>query len=329
MKKHTSIALRTLVSGVLLWLLFRQHSLADGIWPHLRTMEREWHWVLAGIGCVALSVVLNSWRWWLLLRPHVPEVTLGFTLRTMIVAGFFNISSVGTIGGDAWRVIAVRQRYKGKGAAGAVSVMIDHFAGLLGMAILFTGVGYLALSQWPDHADSVRSIIRQFTIVLFVAALGMFFAVFSLSPWFSQRTAHLTPKRLQGYIDRMSAQFSSIWSSWRAFLGAGLLSVVMMSSHFFAFYCGLRAVGGQGKALPVMLAMPVVDMAAALPISISGLGVREKTFEALMQVFTGMPGELSVAASLAGWLFTVICGLLGGLVFVLGRDTAKPDEAEP
>ncbi len=328
MKKLTSIALRTLVSGVLLWLLFRQHSLADGIWPHLRTMQHEWHWVLAGIGCVAFSIVLNAWRWWLVLRPHVPEVTLRFTLRTMVVAGFFNISSVGAIGGDAWRVIAVRHRYKGKGAAGAVSVMIDHFAGLLGMAMLFTGVGYLALYQWPDHADSVRSIIRQFTIVLFVAALGMFFAVFSLSPWFHKRTSHFVPKRLEGYVARMSAQFSSIWSSWRAFLAAALVSVVMMSSLFFAFYCGLRAVGGQGKALPVMLAMPVVDMAAALPISVSGLGVREKTFETLMQVFTGMAGELSVSASLAGWLFTVICGLIGGLVFVLGRDTTADEESE-
>ena len=68
-----------------------------------------------------------------------------------------------------------------------------------------------------------------------------------------------------------------------------------------------------------MLAMPVVDMAAALPISVSGLGVREKTFETLMAALCGLPEATGVAASLAGWLFNVFWGLIGGAIFILFR----------
>lgn len=325
MKKLASIALRFLVSGMLLWLLCRQHSLIDGIWPHLQTMQREWRWALAGVGCVAFGIMLSAWRWWLVLKPHVPETTPCFAFHATVVSGFFNITSLGTLGGDAWRVMSVRQHYPGKGIAGGVSVMVDHIAGLLGMIVVFAVVGMLALSQWPQHSDAVRSIVGQFAAVLLIASLVMGLAVFSLSPTFIHRFGRYTPRPFVGFVNLMSEQFAPIWSSWRAFGGAVLVSMVMLTSHFMAFYCGLRAVGGCGEALAVMLAMPVVDMASALPISVSGLGVREKTFETLMHAFTGMPGALSVAASLAGWLFTVVCGLIGGLVFVLGKAIIEPE----
>lgn len=326
MKKLTSIALRALVSGALLWVLWQQHSRTDGIWEHLRTMQNEWRWVLAGIGSIGIAISLSAWRWWLVLKPHVPTATLPFAWHATLVSGFFNITSLGTLGGDAWRIMAVRKHYPGNGVAAGLSVMIDHLAGLLGMAVIFAIVGIMALYQWPEQAAHVRTIIHQFAIVLLIGSVVLCLAVLSLSPAFVQRYGSLTPRRLRVFVNRMSAQFAPIWTSWRSFIAAVLVSVLMLSAHFFAFYCALRAVGGQADLLPVMLAMPIVDMAAALPVSISGLGVREKTFETLMHAFTGLPGGLGVSASLAGWLFTVICGLIGGLVFVLGRTAAEHEQ---
>ena len=73
----------------------------------------------------------------------------------------------------------------------------------------------------------------------------------------------------------------------------------------------------------LLAAMPIVDTAAGLPISVSGLGVREKTFETLVHALTGLPGAMAVSASLAGWLMGMVWGLIGGLVFISGsRATA-------
>jgi glycosyltransferase 2 family protein len=100
----------------------------------------------------------------------------------------------------------------------------------------------------------------------------------------------------------------------------------MLFVYFFAFYAAVHAVGGQTALVPVMLAMPAVDLAAALPVSVSGLGVREKVFETLMAWLTGLPSSISVAASLLGWLCQVLWGLIGGGFFILGskRPTAAP-----
>jgi len=95
--------------------------------------------------------------------------------------------------------------------------------------------------------------------------------------------------------------------------------------HFLSFYCGIFAVGGSAPLMEVMAAMPMVDAAAGLPISVSGLGVREKTFETLIHALTGLPEALAVSASLAGWLMSVVWGALGGLLFICGKSaTTSP-----
>jgi hypothetical protein len=81
-------------------------------------------------------------------------------------------------------------------------------------------------------------------------------------------------------------------------------------------------VGGVAPWLDVLTAMPVVDAAASLPISISGIGVRERTFEAMLSGFAQVPEVVCISAAMVGWLFTVVWGLLGGLLFLRGKEAA-------
>jgi hypothetical protein len=88
--------------------------------------------------------------------------------------------------------------------------------------------------------------------------------------------------------------------------------------HFLSFFCAIYAVGGTAPVMDVLAAMPIVDTVAGLPFSVSGLGVREKTFETLIHALTGLPKTMAVSASLVGWLMGVVWGLIGGLIFVSG-----------
>jgi uncharacterized membrane protein YbhN (UPF0104 family) len=96
-----------------------------------------------------------------------------------------------------------------------------------------------------------------------------------------------------------------------------------------SFYCGLRAVGGAAPVLDVLTAMPIVDAAASLPVSVSGLGVRERTFEALLAGIAGVPDAVGISASLAGWLFNVFWGLVGGVLFLRSRGSAPTSKEVP
>jgi hypothetical protein len=324
MKKGLAIAVRVLISGVLLWLLFREHSLKNQILPHLGAMEREWRWALAGLACAGVSLGFSAWRWWVVLRPQVPAATFGQALQATVVAAFFNITSLGTLGGDAYRVIAIKQRHPGSAAAAGMSVVVDHLAGLLGMSLLFFGFGLAAMQQWPSFAPNVQSMLGGFAILLVVGSVLMVLSILSLSPRFIAWAATFFPSLGRWpFLQKMSHTFDPLWNSWRSAVKAVFISIGVILSYFMVFYCGLRAVGGQAPVLSVLIAMPIVDVATALPISVSGLGVREKTFETLMSALIALPHATSISASLAGWLFNVFWGLVGG-VFFLSRRTASP-----
>lgn len=323
MKKWLAIAARVLISGVLLWLLFHEHSLSSQILPHLATMAREWHWALAGITCAGLSLGFSAWRWWVVLRPQVAAIRFREVLEATIVAAFFNITSLGTLGGDAYRVIAIQRRHPGMGPQAGMSVIVDHLAGLFGMSVLFFGFGLTALHQWPSFAPRVQSMLGGFAIFLVVGSAMTVLAILSLSPRFIERVGRFAPRLANApFVQKMSHTFDPLWNAWRAALTAVWISIGVILTYFLAFYCGLRAVGGEAPLLSVLIAMPIVDVATALPISVSGLGVREKAFETLMFSLVALPHAMSISASLAGWLFTVVWGLIGGLLFMFRKPAA-------
>ena len=65
--------------------------------------------------------------------------------------------------------------------------------------------------------------------------------------------------------------------------------------------------------------MPVVDVVAALPLTVSGLGVRENLFVELLgaKLTIGMQGALMV--SLLGFAANGLWGLIGGVWLALHR----------
>ena len=315
MKKYLPIAARLLISGVLLWWLFKEHS--EKILPQLGSLKEQWRWTLAGLACAGLSQFLTAWRWWLVLRPQVREVTFGEALHATLIAAFFNIPSLGSLGGDAYRVLAINRRYPGTAAATGMSVMVDHVAGVLATAVLFFVTGMIAMNEWPNYGPGMRSVMMNFTVFFLVASVLMVGSIFTLSPPFLRWAERISPRLVSfSFVKNMAHTFDPLWKSWRASMWAVVISLGMSSLYYLSFYCGLRAVGGSAPMVLVLMAMPIVDVAAALPISVSGLGVREKTFGALMAAFVGLSEATSVLASLAGWLFTVFWGLAGGLLFI-------------
>jgi uncharacterized membrane protein YbhN (UPF0104 family) len=71
--------------------------------------------------------------------------------------------------------------------------------------------------------------------------------------------------------------------NWRLSLAGLAVSFLMLGAYFSSYYCGLRAVGGDTSFGTVMSAMPVIDAISGMPVSIAGVGVREKLFEVLLK----------------------------------------------
>ncbi|MGV3660055.1 MAG: lysylphosphatidylglycerol synthase transmembrane domain-containing protein [Prosthecobacter sp.] len=332
MKRLISISLRLIISGVLLFLLFREHDLIAEIAPRFREMLTNWHWVLGGLLFVFLCLLLTAVRWHILLRGFAPGLPFGVVMRAEVVSAFFNISSLGVVGGDAYKIMSLSRRLPGKTMPVGVSLVIDHLTGLVAVALLFAACIWAKASSWPQFGPNVRVLVTGYSMYVGGALVGLLLTWFSLRPdiltW-GRRTFPRTfglPmfETMIGKMAKMHGVFTLLWK--RAFASM-LVSIGMHVAFFMSFYCGLRAVGGQAPVLDVLTAMPIVDAAASLPLSVSGLGVRERTFEALLAGIAGVPDAVGVSASLAGWLFSLCWGLFGGLLFLRAR-SAEPAHQE-
>ncbi|MCW0220075.1 MAG: flippase-like domain-containing protein [Prosthecobacter sp.] len=326
MKQALLILLKLGITTALLWMIFKEHRFTVTILPHLGAMVTNWQWTLAGLVSVGFSTWFGALRWQVLLKGQEIKVPGSDVLHVTVVSNFFNITSIGVVGGDAYRIIALMKRTQARKLPIMVSVMLDHMLGMVGLAILFLSCGYFFRHQLESYGAEVHAIVKGFSWFMGVSLTATILSAISFTPKLYNWGEKQWPNML-GWppLKNFAQACDAIRRSWGCSLLAIGLSMLIFITHFLSFYFGIFAVGGKAPLLEIMAAMPIVDTAAGLPISVSGLGVREKTFETLVSAMTSVPEATAVSASLAGWMMSVVWGLFGGLLFIRGRRAATED----
>jgi hypothetical protein len=95
----------------------------------------------------------------------------------------------------------------------------------------------------------------------------------------------------------------------------------VFSSYFFASL----AFQSQLSILDVFSVLPIVLTIASLPISLSGLGVREGLLQTTLSTLYGTSGAVAVLISLTGFLLMMFWGLIGGIVYLFYRPSHRVD----
>lgn len=328
MKRKLSIAFRLVISVVLLVLLFREHGFISEIVPRLGSLLQNWPWVLAGLSASLMGLVFCALRWFVILRGYAPQMPFWVMVRTEITAAFFNISTIGVVGGDAYKIMSIARRLPGQAAQVGVSLMLDHVTGFITVGLLFFGCFAAIWPRWEALGHDAQLLLGGFSTVMGFSLAGMIFSWITFKPKVLAWGKRTFPRLLgNAFFDSLSEKLITthdvILALWRRALVSVVVSIGVYASLFLTFYCALRAVGANAPLLDVITAMPVVDAMASLPISISGLGVRERTFEALLSSFAGVPEAACVSAAFIGWLFSVFWGLVGGVLFLRGGREKK------
>jgi uncharacterized membrane protein YbhN (UPF0104 family) len=312
--------------GFLWWALSGiedKHTLAENFHRALRSPL----WVAYGLGMALISLLASALRWQFLLRAQSIRQPFPYIFRLTLYAAFFNIASLGAAAGDAAKIVLLMRREPEKKLGVTVSVMVDHVIGFLTGCIIF-----LVFTWGFGTMDGVTEPGARAT---FVAATwlhigGLFLvllSVFSCTPRMLSFGRRYMPRITDNrWVDAITTALDLHRKRWRFAFYSMLASFVLAGSYYLTFYAGLRSLGGEVAATTVIAVMPVVDTVAALPISVSGLGVRERTFDFLLSRLTGIETSEAVAASLIGFLFNLFWGLIGGLAILTAR-SHKPANA--
>ena len=219
------------------------------------------------------------------------------------------------VGGDVVR-LAVGLRRSPRPAAVLTGNVVDRFldiaaqGGLVLLGLLLAPELDLVPDAWEDRLDTALMI----GAVVLAVSFGVMYRLrkrilAGRSVRFRRRLA-----RLRHAIRSLSARRRVLAMGW--LLGTGIQTSFLLLSAKMAEFCGLNV------PLRVWLfAWPLAKLAAVLPLTQGGIGVREAALVGLLTPF-GMPGHLVLAAGLL-WEAVVICGGLvaGGVALVLRRDS--------
>ena len=284
-------------------------------WPQLFSLLRtiDWAWWLAALGVALCVHTIAALRWAALARPIGFPLPTSVFIRRFFEGAFFSLCLPSSIGGDVIKAYRLSDSTSGRLLAGC-TVLADRLAGLTALGVL-AGTA-LAATEWS---------LPWFQTLLVGAGL-------LLAAWLPMRLGIASLPRLAGAFSeghpakRFIAQLRPYSEQ------PGLLT------HAF-FWSLLVQVGSTltvvlvGKSLGVTLSLltwfavvPLVALAMVLPITVSGVGIRESGLEFLLSPH-GVAAEKAVAIGLLWFLTTICSGLVGGVLFLLDRNpryTTKP-----
>jgi uncharacterized membrane protein YbhN (UPF0104 family) len=105
------------------------------------------------------------------------------------------------------------------------------------------------------------------------------------------------------------------------------LSMVLNTLCVFQVLALVWGMGLDVTALVLFLVVPVVICISALPITPSGLGLRENLFVLLLaHPLLGVPATEALSLSLLAYAGSVSWSLIGGLVYLSLRDRRQLDD---
>jgi glycosyltransferase 2 family protein len=326
MKAVFIFSLKLVLTGLCLWWAFSQVEFDHSVFTQPGAID--YAWLSGGVALAGLSIVFLGLRWWFFLKGQSLRVSLGRAIELTMIDGLFSLASVSGIGGDAARILLLMRDHPGRKLVIAMAVMADHLAGLVSLAILFFIISVAKFEAIADQSLLGRGVIH-FAWFYLGGGLAMVVIIFVCASPPVHRVIHSNDRFSRWpFMKRIPEIYDVYRRNWRHALAGLVASFFMLSTYFSSYYCGMRAVGGTADYRAVVSAMPVIDAISGMPISIAGVGVREKLFEVLMKDLAGVPAETAVAASLAGFACNVFWAGLGALFFLKKRDRVSMAELE-
>ena len=278
-------------------------------------------WLLMGFLAYALAVILTLWRWHLMLLRQGVNLRWRRTLHIGMIGVFFNSFMLGSTGGDLIKAFYVSRETTDRKTAAITTVFADRIFGLLGMFLLagVVAITHLrSLSDSPPIANLILLLIAAFIVCIFglwlLAQYRLWLYLFSLKP--SQIVLRWIPTGIQAIAVKVYQAFHLYYQypfmlSFLLLLSAGVHAALVLNAFALARSLGIVAIDLHG----FFLIIPIVTFAASVPLSISGLGIRDQMVVFLLASY-GVPEVKGLALSLLIFAAVVAMSLLGGVTYI-------------
>lgn len=353
MKQKLTALLRILVSvGILGYLFnsifqkeaaryFEQHNIDPAQLHWLERAQIVWRegpnalwevfqkvnpwWFALAIVAMGLVCLFGIIRWRMILHVQGLDIKFARASSIFFVGMFFNAFMLGSTGGDVIKAWYAAHETHHKKAEAVATVVVDRIIGLLALFVI-------ALIMMAIYHHRVFDDLRLRTFAIITLAVVVVTAGgTALTFWrgFADKLPGLRAqlKRLPRYDTmRRMVEACRVYATHPAVL---LKTVLISFGVHFAAMISIIFVGkglgiiSQNGAIDYFLYLPIINSVTAIPISISGFGVRELMY-AEMFGEVGVTQSQAVAMSLLGYIAALFWSVVGGGFFLTHRKELPP-----
>ena len=303
---------RYLISGVLLIYLYNQIDVETTV---AIVKSADMGYMLLAFFTFNLINGMILIRWLIYVRALRIDASFLRLTRYFSIGLFGNLFLPSAIGGDVIKTMGLCHKRQGK-AKVVASVVLDRLSGFASMVTVST-VAFFA----GYHLLQDMSLLALIIIVAGVSGGTAFIISNEKIYSFCCRAFQVFP-RLQKGLMNMHYDIVLLKDGKITNLKAIFISSIAHSSLSFAWFILAKSLHQDIPLIYFLVFVPFTCFASTFP-SVGGLGAREAAAVYLFAKVGVEPG-IAMSVSLLNYLMMVLCGLLGGAVYMLTKDP-RPD----
>ena len=277
MKNWAKWLLKLCLTGLALYLLSKKID-----WKAIQAIVAKSNFLLLFVALILyiLSKVVSAIRLNGLQKQIPIQLSELRNTKLYFIGMFYNLFLPGGIGGDGYKAVWLKRQFNQSTKKIVAALFLDRFFGLAALFLLLFG-GLFATSIFqnlPQWAPYLVAALLFLVVPVTYAVVHFVFPTFKLAFWKTLGLSIITQ-------------------------GIQILEAIVI----------ILAIGLSGKIINYLVLFLASSIAAVLPISVGGVGVRELTFvygNGLLQIEKNQ----AVAFSLIFFVLTAISSLIGAFL---------------
>ncbi len=271
-------------------------------------------WTVAVLLAIDLGLrLMSAYRWHILYRMTNLSVGLNEITRITFVSSFLGQVLPGIIGVEALRTVSLA-RAKSDWPGALASVVVDRALGLVSLVL----VVLLGIVFGPAGLGPVL-----LAPTLIALALVVTFIVCAFVPHLRGGLRMLIPRtfepRVRPMLDQLYTYLDLYSTSPWQMTYALFVAIAFQFGRILLFYVAALMIGEHAELKYFVTIVPSVMFISLLPISISGIGVREASLVLLFSQFNVMGSASAFTVGLLALISGTLSTLPGGWFYIRRR----------
>lgn len=296
-------------AGILVWIYSKVVRGADAkqVWAHVASISLPW----VGIAFAAsmAAVTFGIFRWRLLLQGQGIYAPWRHLIGAYFIGRFFGGFLPSNLGLDGYKLYDIA-RHTGRLARSSATIAVEKLLGIVGLGCVVIVGSLLGLKHvgWAG----VGVVMAAFAGAI-IGSLAILFR-----PGFVRSLSDLLPALWKARVQTLVDAVCAYEGKGLLLLSCAALAAANRICGVFIYIAISRALGANIALGDVFFVTAMQTVAALMPVSINGMGVREATAAGLYKII-GVDPIIALLIPTAGFLTEMLDRPIGGLVFLLRR----------